>query len=48
MIEIIVMIGVITNAILQIYWFFWSKSIHDRKHFTDDVKDKDNENETRN
>jgi len=32
MIEDIICVGVIWNAILQTYWFFWSKSIHERKH----------------
>ena len=35
MIEIIIMIGVLWNAGLQTYWFFWSKKIEKRKHFTD-------------
>ncbi len=39
-IEIVIMLGVLWNAFLQTYWFFWSKKIHDngeygRKHFTD-------------
>jgi len=34
-IEIIVMVGVVWNAILQTYWFIWSKIIHERKHLTD-------------
>jgi len=34
-IEHIVMAGVIWNAILQTYWFFWSRNIHKRKHKED-------------
>ena len=39
-IEIVIMSGVLWNAFLQTYWFFWSKKIHDkseygRKHFSD-------------
>ena len=36
MIETIVMVGVIWNALLQTYWLFWSKKIHERKHLTDE------------
>ena len=35
--ETIIMIGVIWNALLQTYWFFWSRSIHDRKHSSDEI-----------
>ena len=38
MIEIIIMIGVISNAVLQTYWFFWSRSIQQRKHKDDEFK----------
>ena len=33
MVEIIVMIGVVGNFLLQLYWFLWSQKIHeDSKH----------------
>ena len=35
-IEIIIMFGVVGNFLIQGYWLYWSKSIHDRKHFTDE------------
>ncbi len=35
-VEIIILIGVWGNLILQSVWFLWSRSIHNRKHLTDD------------
>ena len=35
MIEIIIMVGVIWNALLQTYWFYWSRKVHNEKHYTD-------------
>ncbi len=32
MIEIIVMIGVVWNACLQTYWFYWTLKNHSHKH----------------
>ena len=45
-IEVIVMIGVIWNALLQTYWFFWSKSIHERKHKDDEIESKENKEQS--
>ncbi len=36
MVEEIIMVGVIWNAVLQTYWFVWSKGIHERKHKEDE------------
>ncbi len=33
--EIIVGLFIITNTCLQLYWFRWSRSVEQRKHFTD-------------
>ena len=33
--EIVVGLFIITNTCLQLFWFFWSKSVEQRKHFTD-------------
>jgi hypothetical protein len=35
-VELVVMVGVIWNALLQTYWFFWSRKIQERKHTMDD------------
>jgi hypothetical protein len=35
--ETVIMVGVIWNAMLQTYWFFWSREIHNRKHFSDEI-----------
>lgn len=35
MFEIIVGIFIITNTCLQLFWFHWSRSVEQRKHFTD-------------
>jgi len=35
-VELIVMFGVIWNALLQTYWFFWSRGIYKRKHKDDE------------
>ncbi len=32
MIEIIIMIGVVWNACLQTYWFYWTLKNHSHKH----------------
>jgi len=36
MLETIICIGVIWNAVLQTGWFIWSYKIHNRKHLSDD------------
>lgn len=35
MFEIIVGLFIITNTCLQLFWFHWSRSVEQRKHFTD-------------
>ena len=40
-IEIIGTIAIIINTGLQIRWYIWSRSVHDRKHSTDEENKND-------
>jgi len=43
MIETIVMVGVIWNAVLQTIWFIWTLKNHSRKHIENNEESPDSE-----